>query len=457
MTSTSSDTTNKLDLPQNKILSVKDLLQADTRSVPPVLLEQSMGKLDNIEVPKEIFFSKDYHDLEVEKLWKNIWQCVGREEDLTAIGDYLVYDIAELSVLVVRSSSTKIQAFYNSCLHRGTQLKVEGGKATTLQCPFHGWTWNIDGTLAHIPCQWDFDHLSDEDLRLPEVKLATWQGFVFINFANDCEPLETYLENIPSHFQHFPVENRFTAAYVAKVVPANWKVTLAAFLEAYHSLATHPQIIPFTGDVNSQYDIYGRHNRMITPFAVASPHLRNQKDEQAIAQAMVKFQGADQAQVKVPEGMTARLFMAEAARKTMYEQLGVDCSAISDCEMLDAISYFIFPNFMSWPGIGAPIQFRFRPNGNEPESSIMDVRLLQPCPPGKRPPAAKIHWLKPEESWANAPELGTLGSVFDQDSSNLDRIQKGLKASGKTNILLGKYQESRIRHFHQVLHSQLNG
>lgn len=455
MTSTSPKPTNQVDLSQNQIPSVQDILRADTRSVPPVLLEESTVKLDNIEVPRDIFFSQDYHDLEVEKLWKKIWQNVGREEDIPNVGDYLVYDIAELSVLVVRSSSTTIQAFYNSCLHRGTQLQVQDGKSSTLQCPFHGWTWKLDGTLAHIPCRWDFDHLSDEDLRLPEVKLATWQGFIFINFDKDCEPLETYLENIPSHFQHFPVENRFTAAYVAKIMPANWKVTLTASLEAYHSLATHPQIIPFTGDTNSQYDIYTRHNRMITPFAVASPHLRNQKDEQAIAQAMIKFQGADPSQVKVPEGMTARAFMAEGARKMMSEQLGVDCSAVSDCQMLDAISYFIFPNFMSWPGIGAPIQFRFRPNGNDPNSSIMDIRLLQPCPPGQRPPAAKIHWLNPEDSWAKAPELGTLGPFFDQDSSNLDRLQKGLKASGRPNIVFGQYQESRILHFHQVLQHQL--
>ena len=136
MTSTLPEPTNQVDLPQKKILSVKELLQADTRSVPPVLLEQSMSKLDNIEVPREIFFSKDYHDLEVEKLWKNIWQCVCREEDIPAIGDYIVYDLAEFSVLVVRSSSTKIQAFYNSCLHRGTQLKVEGGESNNFAMSF---------------------------------------------------------------------------------------------------------------------------------------------------------------------------------------------------------------------------------------------------------------------------------------------------------------------------------
>ncbi len=455
MTSISSNFRAKDRIARQDIPSVQEILKADSRSVPPVLLEQSENNLDNIQIPNEIFFSKDYHDLEVEKLWKNIWQYACREEDLPEVGDYVVYEVADLSVLIVRTSETKIQAFYDSCLHRGTQLEVEDGKATKWQCPFHGWTWKLDGTLAHIPCQWDFDHLSNEDLRLPEVKVGSWQGFIFINFANECEPLETYLENIPSHFLHFPLENRFTTAYVAKIMPANWKVVQAAFLEAYHSLATHPQILPFTGDINSQYDIYGRHNRMITPFAVASPHLRNQKNEQAIAEAMIKFGGADPETVKLPEGMTARTFIAEASRKMMYEQLNVNCSEVSDCEMLDAISYFIFPNFMSWPGIRAPIQFRFRPNGNDPDSSIMDVRLLQPCPIGEKPTAAPIRWLQSEENWSDASELGALGPVFDQDSSNLARIQKGLKTLVKPSIILAQYQESRINHFHQVLQAQL--
>lgn len=74
----------------------------------------------------------------------------------------------------------------------------------------------------------------------------------------------------------------------------------------------------------------------------------------------------------------------------------------------------------------------------------------------KRPPAAKTHWLAADESWTNAPELGGLGAVFDQDTSNLRRIQQGLKASAKSGITLGRYQESRIRHFHQVWESYIN-
>ncbi|MBD2527703.1 aromatic ring-hydroxylating dioxygenase subunit alpha [Nostoc sp. FACHB-133] len=438
------------------LLLPKDLLQSDTRPVPLVLMEESVPELGTDDILCEVFFSKDYHDIEVDKVWKKVWQWACREEDIPEVGDHVVYDIVNLSVIIVRSNINEIKAFYNSCLHRGAQLSITDGNIPAFRCPFHGWTWKLNGRLTYIPCQWDFEYIDENAFRLPEVKLATWQGFVFINFDPNCEPLEAYLENIPEHFKNFPLENRYTAAHVAKVMPANWKVTLEAFMEAYHSLATHPQILKFTGDANSQYDVYGRHNRMITHFGVQSPHLRTQLDQQALAEALAAFEGANFAMVKVPQGMTARAYAAETARTRMQERLGFDCSNVSDTEMLDAISYFIFPNFMPWAGVGVPLQFRFRPNGNDPDSCIMDVLLLLPSQLEKRPPAAKIHWLTSEESWTNAPELGGLGEVFDQDTSNLRRVQKGLKTSVKPGITLGRYQESRIRHFHQVWEHYIN-
>jgi phenylpropionate dioxygenase-like ring-hydroxylating dioxygenase large terminal subunit len=421
---------------RSQMQTVQELLQTDSRAVPPVLLEQSMLNLGTADVPREVFFDKYYHDLEVEQLWKKVWQWACREEEIPEVGDYVVYDIADLSVLVVRSTPNQLRAFYNACLHRGTQLRVSNGNAPAFRCPFHGWTWKLDGTLAHIPCRWDFEHVDDDAFRLPELKVATWQGFVFVNFDRDCEPLEAYLENIPEHFKCFPLENRFTAVHVAKEMPANWKVTLEAFMEAYHSVATHPQILSFTGDANSQYDVYNRHSRMITPFAVQSPHLGTQLGQQALAEALAAFEGADPAMVQVPQGMSARAYAATVARQRMHERLGVDCSSFSDTEMLDAIQYFIFPNFMPWAGVGASLQFRFRPNGNDPSSCIMDVLFLLPFPPGKRPPATKIHWLTSEQSWTNAPELGGLGQIFDQDTKNLCRIQRGLKVSAKPGVTL---------------------
>ncbi len=341
-------------------------------------------------------------------------------------------------------------------MHRGTQLCVNEGNTLALKCPFHGWTWKLDGTLAHIPCRWDFEQVEDEAFRLPEIKVATWQGFVFINFDPDCESLESYLENIPEHFQHFALQERFTAVHVAKVMPANWKVALGANLEAYHVITTHPEGLKFLGDANSQYDIYGRHNRMILPFAVQSPHLGIPRDPQAPAKAAIEYQGIDPAKVQISEEIVPRAYAAEVTRQAVNQRIRVDCSAVSDTEMLDGISYFIFPNFMTFPGVGQPLQFLYRPYGANPDVCIMDVLILQPLPPGMTPPAAKTHWLTSEQNWSDAAELGGLGTVLDEDASNLLRLQKGLKASAKPGITLSNYQESRIRHFHQVLDKYLS-
>ena len=239
-------------------------------------------------------------------------------------------------------------------------------------------------------------------------------------------------------------------------MPANWKVVLGAFLEAYHTITTHPQILKFTGDANSQYDIYGRHNRMITPLSVSSPHLGKLSDPLSAAKAFLSFGGTDISTIDFPENGSSRALAAEFSRKGLQQSTGVDYTNVSDTEMLDALSYFIFPNFMSWPGVGSPLQFRFRPYGSDPDACIMDILLLQPCSGEKRPPAAKSRWLSDDETWSDMPELGKLGEVLDQDISNLERIQKGLKTSAKPGVILGSYQESRIRHFHHTLNEMFS-
>jgi phenylpropionate dioxygenase-like ring-hydroxylating dioxygenase large terminal subunit len=416
-----------------------------------------MPDLGTADIPREVFFSKQYHDLEVEKLWKKVWQSTCREEDIPKVGDYVVYDIADFSVIVVRSAPDEIRAFHNVCLHRGTQLRISNGHVPVFRCPFHGWKWNLDGTLAHVPCRWDFEHVNDEAFRLPELKVATWQGIVFVNFDPDCESLESYLENIPEQFNYipFPPKDRFTAVHIVKVMPANWKVTLEAFVESYHFNATHPQLLPFVGDTIAQYNVYGHHSRIILPVAVQSQHLSSQVDQQALAKKLAAFEGTDPATVHLPEGMTARSYAAEVARQRQRERLGVDCSTLLDTEILDVMSYFIFPNLLVTPSLEFPLQSRFRPNGNDPDSCIMEVRVVLPYPSEQRPPVAKIYRLAADESWTKIPGFEQLGAIFDQDTSNLRRLQKGLKASAKPGITLSKYQESIIRHFHQVLDRQL--
>jgi nitrite reductase/ring-hydroxylating ferredoxin subunit len=377
-----------------------------------------------------------------------------REEQIPEVGDSVVYEIADTSLIVVRTATDEIRAFHNSCLHRGTQLRTKPGRVTSFRCPFHGFTWNLDGTLLEIPCAWDFPDIDAATFRLPGVKVETWGGFVFVNLDPNAPPLEEYLEELPRHFASWPLEERYISAHVVRVMPCNWKVALEAFIEAYHTMAVHPQLLRTSADTLTEYDTYGMHvSRMITALGVQSEHLDRVVDDTEIVKAMFNTRDAD---VTVEPGSTARKVLADRMRASLSKRTGRDFSHLTEAEALDGIEYFLFPNFMPWAGFLTPLVYRFRPDGNNPESCIIDIMMLEPVPEGgSRPSPAPTRFLGPDESWADAKELGYFGRVFNQDSSTFGRIQRGLRASVRSTLTLARYQESRLRHFHATLDAYL--
>jgi hypothetical protein len=223
--------------------------------------------------------------------------------------------------------------------------------------------------------------------------------------------------------------------------------------------ATHPQIMPTTGDTNTQYDIYsGRPhwNRMITPFAVASPQLGAISEQEIYDTMAAQGQGAPG--MTVPPGGSARALAGEQMRKLVGMMSGRDLSHVTDSELLDAIQYFVFPNFFPWGGYFLNIVYRFRPVGADPNRTLMEVMMLMPVPPsGPRPKPATMRLLGENEEWTDAPELGPLGPIFKQDMNNMPFVQRGLRAARKPGVTLANYQESRIRHLHQTLAAYLRG
>ena len=120
-------------------------------------------------------------------------------------------------------------------------------------------------------------------------------------------------------------------------------------------------------------------------------------------------------------------------------------------ELIDSIYFTVFPNFHPWGSFNR-IVYRFRPHGSNPEECIHECMVFAPAPDAeKRPPAAPIHWLGPDDDWVDAPELGMLAKVFNQDVFNLPRVQRGLKAAKQPFVLFGDYGESKLRHFHALL------
>lgn len=431
--------------------SARDVILGDVTPTPAALTEESYTFLGDEDISYDRYTSADFLQREMDQMWTRVWQWVCREEDIPESGDHIVYDIGLYSFIIARQEDGSVKAFYNSCLHRGTQLRPTGaeGNADHFRCPYHGWTWSLDGTLTDLPCEWDFPHVDQEEFELPEVQVDHWNGFVFINMDLDCAPLEDYLGVLPEHFANWRIDNRVAVARTEKILPSNWKASQEAFLEAYHILGTHPQALPYAGDANAQYDTFGDHvSRFVQLLGSPSPHMADRITEDDILEQM----GGYPAGSTVPEGTTARHMIAENMRKAVGEECGVDLSGYSDSETLDSIEYFVFPNMFVFPGINISVVYRFRPNGMDPDSSIMDLMLMKPVPEeGPRPEPADVVKLDVWDSYTTVPALGGLGGVYDQDTANLDMQQKGFKAAKKRGQTLGNYQEVRTRHMHQVL------
>ncbi|MEX2525794.1 MAG: aromatic ring-hydroxylating dioxygenase subunit alpha [Gammaproteobacteria bacterium] len=439
------------------------LLDHDSRTPPHSLQEEQYRYLGSDPIPADHYLSEEFFRLEVERMWPRVWQMACREEDVMHPGDTLVYENVGRSVIILRDNHGALRAYWNSCLHRGRKLVTEKCNVKNLRCPFHGFTWTLEGTISSVPCRWDFAHLEDNDLILPEVRLDTWGGFVFINWDGNAPPLQDYLEVLPEHFRRWEPENCFKHAHVARRINANWKIAMEAFMESYHVLATHPQILPFAADANSRYDIYGDHvNRNLMAFGVTSPHLSGKGIGAGdIWEGMLAMWGRESTRPGMlddNEPLTARQALGELNRKTFSRAFKRDHDASTDAEVLDAMVYNVFPNFSPWAGFAPNIIYRWRPDGMNVNSCIMEVMLLKRVPEGEpRPDPAPVRRLQDDEPWSNAKELPILGPVIDQDMNNLPHMQTGLRSSASGMVHLANYQEIRIRHFHRTLEKYING
>jgi phenylpropionate dioxygenase-like ring-hydroxylating dioxygenase large terminal subunit len=432
------------------------LLDDETRTVPVSLRATSAGYLEPSGIAPARYFDRHFHEREVDHMWGHVWQMACREDQIAEVGDSVLYEIADWSLVVVRTAPDTISAFHNSCLHRGTQLRTRSGRIESFRCPYHGFSWNLDGSLREIPSAWDFPQVDEATFCLPEAQVGTWGGFVFVNLDPAAPPLQEYLEDLPTHFSQWPLEDRYLSAHVVRTMPCNWKVALEAFIEAYHTMAVHPQLLTTAADSLTEYDVYGPHvSRMITAVGISSEHLERQLDDVEIVRAML---GSKDAEVVIEAGSSARQVLGERIRASLRKRTGRDYADVTDAELLDGIEYFLFPNFMPWAGFLTSFAYRFRPDGHDPDSCVIDIMVLEPIPEGAdRPPAVATRVIGPDETWADVPELGVFGRVFNQDGSTFGRVQRGLRASVRPATTLASYQESRIRHFHATLDAYLGG
>ena len=437
--------------------SYEDIIADDRVPPPDFYREGPTPDVGTEPVAASRYYDPAFLQKEVDYVFSRTWQWTCRVEDIPNVGDYMVFDVGGWSWIIVRCEEGQYKALSNACPHRGRQIVEEDGSHTRFRCPYHGIQWHLDGSTKHNPFGWDMPQWGDCGADLPEAQVAVWGGFVFMNMDPHAPPLEDVLAPIPEHFKRYDFEGKYKAAHVIKKIRANWKATCEAFMESHHVVGTHPQAMPMTGDLNSQYDIWSDYvGRQFTAQGVQSPNIERELSKEEILGIDAFNQPnveRDAAAPEVPEGMSARAFSAESTRQTLTQMYGRDYSEAGDAEMIDSLLYHVFPNLAFWAGMTQNIVYRFRPNGMDPESALMDILILRPYPKdGPKPDPVPIRYLDFDEPvMLDAEHIGeALAEVYDQDVENLPWVQKGLRTLSQ-GVAFSSYMEARLRRHHQML------
>ncbi len=438
--------------------TLREQLLDDPTPPPAPLLEESYEFLGDEDIPYAVYTDESYAQAEYDRMWSKVWQWACHVDHIPEAGDYYVYDVGDHSALIVRTTNGEIKAYYNACMHRGTQLKPPGscGFSKELRCPFHGWRWSLEGTFVELPGKWDFPHVTDESHRLPEMSVDVWEGFVFVNFDPDAEPLLEYLGALAEHWADWGLADRYIETHVRKRLPCNWKAAAEAFLEAYHVRETHS-----TGElgdeVTTQYDIFGDNvSRFIHTTALNSPLRDPKRTEEELLARMASRRGTESA--PLAEGERARDVYAKMLQKQMGDKYGHDYSHLSETMTLDSIEYFLFPSAFFFPGLQLPMVYRFRPDPDSIDHSYFDLLMMRPRPAdGAAPEPPDVIELDIDDSYSIAEGLLGLGRVYDQDTANMAAQTRGFRSSAKRGQTLGNYQEVRARHLQQRVLDYVGG
>jgi phenylpropionate dioxygenase-like ring-hydroxylating dioxygenase large terminal subunit len=420
-------------------------------------------------VPKGRYLDREFFLLELERLWPRVWQIACRLDQLAEVGRFFEYTIGDQSILLVRVDAQRIQAFHNACRHRGTRLatgcgRFDGGR---MRCPFHGWTWRLDGTCASVFLRDEFAPLSEAELQLRECRVDTWGGFVFVNMDPDAPPLAEAIAPATRHIDPVRLDTLGVLWHKQVELPINWKAALEAFTESYHVPVTHPEYPQLGTDISKfvYHDDGGGHSHYGIPMSGGDePSLAERGNEQEMFYRYVSYTVDEigamyverdrhvaaqlrRAKLAPGESVGAR-FMQETY--AYAEQAGIELPRISAQQAGHIGGNFVFPNFFCLPLVGNCLAYRARPNGMDHDSTIYDVWSLTAFPKDSGAPAyetQKVDWRDPKQ----------VGRVLHQDFSNMREVDRGMRSRGFEGARLNLRQENALYLMHRELDRYLRG
>ena len=206
---------------------------ADLRSNTSVPFEQARA------MPTSVYTSEDFVEAELKHVFSKDWYCVGRADALSKPGDYVTAELAGQPIVVLRDADHQLRAMSNVCLHRMSTLLQGRGNAKTIVCPYHAWTYNLDGKLRGAPAMSQNDAFCKDHYRLPQVRCEEWLGWVFVCLDPEAETVSDQLAEVADMIAAYDMTNYSESFYEEHVWDTNWKVLAENFMESYHLPVCH--------------------------------------------------------------------------------------------------------------------------------------------------------------------------------------------------------------------------
>jgi len=414
----------------------------------------------NLRLSTDRYRSREYHERERDLLWLKVWQIAGRADELPQKGDWKTYRLFDQSFILVRGKDDRIRGFINACRHRGNQLCDGKGKSTRFTCPYHKWSYGLDGQLLAV-AKPDFDGTVEEfvgpkeGLGLVEVPVECFAGFIFLNPDRQAAPLRDFLGDAAAVLEAYRIDEMVPVGMnVREAIDCNWKVVMDAFQEGYHVQAVHPELVEFMDMSRERFSRIGRHGATTVPFAAGNDV------EKIRALPAANFPGIAEIRPRFEElidayrqadgslsfggGVSPRSLLQRAARERLTTK-GLDVSGLTDNQLSDYQFWAFFPNVFMQLGAG--------------EATII---IAEPSPDGD-PNRCIWHataylWFPPEEREALRTEVVEIpeGEHFpyflalEQDYQQMELQQRGLRNLGLQALALTK-QEPRVAHLHAML------
>jgi phenylpropionate dioxygenase-like ring-hydroxylating dioxygenase large terminal subunit len=413
------------------------------------------------------YCSPEHHARERERLWMRTWQVAARVDELPNTGDWKTYAIFDQSFLLVRGKDDQIRGFVNACRHRGNALCQGDGNSKRFVCPYHLWSYSLEGDLLAIPRP-DFKGSIEEfvgckdELGLKQVPVESFGGFIFLNPDCNAAGLAEFLGEGSELLGPYHLDEMVPVGLnVQESVECNWKVIMDAFQEGYHIQGVHPELLRVADESKERYRFFRDHSVATAPFGSSNiDGLCAEKQLEAIrylpatfpavAEALPRFEALvdayrnDQGLINFPADVSGRTLLQRATRAT-WTAKGLDVSELTDTQMSDNQFYLLFPNLFITIRAGEATVIVSAPHSDgNPNRCIWHVISLQWLPLNQRSTQrAPMLTIK-------KPDHFPYSLALEQDYAQMERQQKGLRQTALEYMLLTK-QEVRLAHYHSVL------